>query len=125
MLKINGTTYETNGIYGVSADIRGEKRECLKIVLPSMTYAVASSVFTDGISIVIVSGDVDESGNPIEYDQSEYSVAGDIVDTRDGGIIVYMGKRTQKEKLIALVISGTLTAAQYEAITGEAYTPAE
>ena len=32
-------------------------------------------------------------------DMSDYCVAGDIVDTRDGNVTVYMGRKTEVEKL--------------------------
>jgi len=46
----------------------------------------------------------DDEGNPDgtemrSEDLSEYCVAGDIVDTRDGNITVYMGKKTEQELL--------------------------
>lgn len=46
----------------------------------------------------------DDEGNPdgtemLSEDLSDYCVAGDIVDTRDGNITIYMGKKTEKELL--------------------------
>ena len=55
----------------------------------------------------IDTGEVDAEGNPIREtvietqveDLSDYSIAGEIVDHRDGTITVYMGKPTEKELL--------------------------
>lgn len=46
----------------------------------------------------------DEEGNPdgtetLSEDLSDYCIAGDIVDTRDGNVIIYMGKKTEQELL--------------------------
>lgn len=53
-------------------------------------------------------GEVDAEGNPIyeaietqQQDLSAYSIAGEIVDHRDGTITVYMGKPTEMELMQA------------------------
>ena len=47
--------------------------------------------------------EIDEEGNSSTITRrlllQDYVVAGDIVDTRDGNVIVYMGKKTEAEKL--------------------------
>ncbi len=74
-------------------------------------------------------GAVDADGNPIyetvvethTEDLSEYSIAGDIVDHRDGIITVFMGKPTEAETLRELLqaanqaISGEISAEEYQA----------
>lgn len=57
---------------------------------------------------------VDEAGNPVmveavntdEFDNSDYSVAGDITDHRDGTVTVKMGKLTELESALALLLGG-------------------
>ena len=56
----------------------------------------------------------DEIGNPIleiiyiphEYDNSEYSIAGDIIDHRDGTFSIKMGKPTELEKAYGILYGG-------------------
>lgn len=48
---------------------------------------------------VVVLDDETETTEIQTRDLSEYCVAGDIVDTRDGNITIYMGKKTEIELL--------------------------
>ena len=67
--------------------------------------ASVKEAFVDGIvyrqeweSLVILE-DGTETTEIQTRDMSEYCIAGDIVDTRDGNITVYMGKKTELELL--------------------------
>ena len=69
-----------------------------------MGHAQALSLFVDGLAWSIVMDITDESGTVTqeEYDNSAYSVAGDITDHRDGTVSVKMGKPTAEEQLAEL-----------------------
>lgn len=57
---------------------------------------------------------LDENGMPVmietveteEFDNSEYCVAGDIIDHRDGYITVKMGKPTELENVLEMLLGG-------------------
>jgi hypothetical protein len=78
-----------------------------------MTYAKASKLFVDGLEWYIVYQEdsyTDENGevitpDPVEYDNSEYSLAGSITDNRNGTIAVKMGKPTEVEVILANAIT--------------------
>lgn len=92
-IKINGTTYpaEINGRLKNSA---WDGRDTKEIVL-EMDYAAAAALFVDGLSWSIV---CQEEGQPEEeYDNSEYSMVGDITAHRDGTLSVLMGKPLEVE----------------------------
>ena len=63
------------------------------------------AAFVDGISYrqqwesAIIAGDGTQTTETQTRDLSDYCVAGDVVDTRDGAITVYMGRRTPIELL--------------------------
>ena len=60
-----------------------------------MDYAAAAALFVDGLSWSIV---CQEEGQPEEeYDNSEYSMVGDITAHRDGTLSVLMGKPLEVE----------------------------
>ena len=92
-VKINGTSYpaEINGRLKNSA---WDGRDTKEIVL-EMDYAAAAALFVDGLSWSIV---CQEEGQPEEeYDNSEYSMVGDITAHRDGTLSVLMGKPLEVE----------------------------
>ena len=135
-IKINGTTYPAT-VNGFNPDITWDNRESKAITL-EMSHAEALELFMDGIvwSIVLQhevatyqqdeNGNyvLDENGAPIqtgnevketEYDNSDYCVAGDITDHRNGTITVKMGKPTQVE-----LLESENAALLFENLTGEA-----
>ena len=63
------------------------------------------AAFVDGITYrqqwesVIIAEDGTQTTETQTRDLSDYCVAGDVVDTRDGNVTVYMGKKTEVEKL--------------------------
>ena len=108
-VKINETLYPAE-ISGKMEDRDWDKRESKAITL-EMDHATAESLFVDGRGWSIV----DEvqvpdpkTGEPItqpvEYDNSDFSVAGDIIDHRDGTVTVKMGKYTIEEMLLMEVL---------------------
>ena len=61
--------------------------------------------FVDGITYrqqwesAIIAEDGTQTSEIQTRDLSDYCVAGDVVDTRDGSVTVYMGRKTEVEKL--------------------------
>ena len=114
-VKINDTLYPSM-ISGKIADKDWDNRASKSITL-EMTYDEAIKLFVDGIAWSIVQKEdvpiYDEDGNEIgmethenEFDNSEYNLAGDITDHRDGRITVKMGKLTELEEAYEIILGG-------------------
>lgn len=99
-------------VFGRTMDRDWDGRES-KAITCAMTYQEACDLFTDDAAWSIVYQDaayLDENGNtvtpePVEYDNSAYSVSGPVTDNRDGTVTVKMGKPTAAE-LLAVLIGG-------------------
>lgn len=110
-IKINDIVYPAI-IVGRITDTDWDRRESKAITL-EMDYNTAISLFVDNLIWSIVYQDEPyeaENGTlvtpePEEYDNSEYCIAGDITDHRDGTITVKMGKFTNEEILLMEVLS--------------------
>ena len=113
---------EGNEIYEREYLTRGARRTCIQIEIPKqdgVTYDTLVNAFSDGASIVrrltetrivphIVSEatetedavyeDIAEEYNK-DYSLTNFVVAGDIIDKRDGTFVVYMGVKTETEIL--------------------------
>jgi hypothetical protein len=111
-IKINETLYPAT-VSGRVADKEWDNRESKAITL-EMDYATAIKLFIDGLAWSIVQQNevpiFDEDNNQIgteiqeiEWDNSEYDVAGSITDHRNGTITVKMGKITDAEALAELL----------------------
>ena len=126
-IKINDTLYPAT-ISGRVADKDWDNRASKAITL-EMSYEEASKLFVDGLAWSIVQQNevpayqkdengklvLDESGAPIqtgtemqetEFDNSEYNLAGDITDHRDGTITAKMGKLTDLEEAYEIMLGG-------------------
>lgn len=118
-IKINETLYPAT-ISGRVQDNDWDNRESKAITL-EMDYATAAALFVDGLAWSIVQREEvptyqpDENGNPVqigtemqetEFDNSEYNLAGDITDHRDGTITVKMGKLTDLEQAYEIMLGG-------------------
>lgn len=121
-IKINNTLYPAV-INGRVADQEWDGRASKSITL-EMSYYEATELFTNGLSWKIVDikkvpvyNDLglyvyDEEGNQVmedqvtEYDNSDYNVAGDIVDHRNGMLTVKMGKLTDLEEAYEIILGG-------------------
>lgn len=63
------------------------------------------AAFVDGITYrqqwesAIIAEDGTQTTETQTRDLSDYCVSGDVVDTRDGNVTVYMGRKTEVEKL--------------------------
>lgn len=114
-VEINGIQYPAS-ITGRIHDKDWDNRESKAITL-EMSYSDAFNIFTNDIEWNIVQ-DVEETVELIDeetnevtyetvinkesYDNSDYSIAGDIIDHRNGNITVKMGKPTAEEILSML-----------------------
>lgn len=101
-LKINQTEYPAT-FYGSIKDFSWNNRESKTINL-TMDPQVAKTIFFDGVHWSIISEyEVDGETMREEWDNSDFSLAGDIIDHRDGSISVKMGKPTDLEMAYALL----------------------
>jgi len=95
----NGNPY-MEAVYPIPAEpsIFEKKRNGREVIRFTVLgkYADVAADFVDNARIIIQ--DNTDNNAIAEYDKSEFSVAGDIVDHRDGRITVYMGKPTEEEK---------------------------
>ena len=122
-IKVNNIEYP--------AEINGNPKDRLwgerdtKTVTLTMTHAEVAALLPDNTPWSIVQRDMvdvlDEQGKPTgetkevvnEHDNSEYSLAGEITDHRDGTVSIKMGKPTESE----------LSAATVTALVGQSITP--
>lgn len=110
-VKINNTLYPA-AISGKLNDTAWGGRSSKTIRL-TMSAVNAASLFVDDApwSIIEEHEYIDENEvtqtTQVEYDNSEYCVAGDITDHRDGTVSVKMGKVTDRE-MIDIITGGAL-----------------
>ncbi len=121
-VKVNNTEYPA-AVNGNPKDRSWGDRDTKTITL-TMTATEAAALLPDNTPWSIVQRDMvdvlDEQGQPTgetkevvnEYDNSEYSLAGDITDHRDGTVSIKMGKPTETESAKA-----TVTALAGEPVT--------
>lgn len=121
-IKVNNTEYPA-AVSGANNDRTWDGRDTKTITL-TMTHAEVEALLPDNTPWSIVQRDMvdvlDEHGQPTgetkevvnEYDNSEYSLAGDITDHRDGTVSIKMGKPTETESAKA-----TVTALAGEPVT--------
>ena len=100
-IKINETLHPAT-IRGRVQDENWDKRASKSITL-EMDYADAIKLFVDGLACSIVQQD---EGQETEYDNSDYNIAGDITDHRDGTVTVKMGKLTDLEEAYEIMLGG-------------------
>lgn len=112
-IKVNQTEYPAT-VTGDRADRTWGDRATKTITL-TMTHAEVAALLPDNTPWSIVQRDMvdvlDEQGKPTgetkevvnEYDNSAYSLAGDITDHRDGTVSIKMGKPTEAENAKATV----------------------
>ena len=110
-IKVNNTEYPAT-ITGILKDREWNEREVKNIRL-TMTATDAAALLPDNTPWSIVQRDTvpkyDSDGQPTgeteevvnEWDNSAYSLAGDITDHRDGTVSIKMGKPTEAETLRA------------------------
>ena len=115
-VKINDTLYPAT-VDGKMVDREWDDRAS-KAITVEMNHAAASKLFVDGLVWSIVERhevpvyQIGEQGKPgteteeIEWDNSEYSIAGALTDHRDGTITVKMGKLTELEEAYKIMLGG-------------------
>lgn len=108
-IKVNNTEYPA-AVSGANNDRTWDGRDTKTITL-TMSYAEIAELLPDNTPWSIVQRGIvpkyDEDGQPTgeteeivnECDNSEYSLAGDITDHRDGTVSIKMGKPTEAETL--------------------------
>nr|DAJ02067.1 MAG TPA: hypothetical protein [Caudoviricetes sp.] len=121
-IKVNNTKYPAS-VNGNPKDRSWGDRDTKTITL-TMTAAEAAALLTDNTPWSIVQREtvdkLDENDMPTgetveqvnEWDNSEYSLSGDITDHRDGTVSIKMGKPTETESAKA-----TVTALAGEPVT--------
>ena len=126
-VKINDTLYPAT-VSGRMTDNEWDGRASKSITV-EMDYATANALFVNGLAWSIVQREevpvyetdengeyvLDENGAPIqtgteiketEFDNSEYNLAGDLTDHRDGRITAKMGKLTDLEEAYEIMLGG-------------------
>lgn len=121
----DGTLFECAG-QPVSAKktFRGQNRDCILIVLTNVSYEMIAEKFVDGVLFSVmayeeipnVSGLPSREYDYIEYPKTDYIVAGDITDHRDGTFTALMGKKTALE-----LLEEENAALLFENLTGEEF----
>ena len=108
-IKVNNTEYPA-AVSGANNDRTWDGRDTKTITL-TMTHDEAATLLPSGTPWSIVQREtvdvLDEQGQPTgetkevvnEYDNSEYSISGEITDYRDGTVSIKMGKPTETETL--------------------------
>ena len=119
-VKVNNTEYPAT-VDGVNNDRTWNGRDTKTVTL-TMTHDEAATLLPSGTPWSIVQRDMvdvlDEQGQPTgetkevvnEYDNSEYSISGEITDYRDGTVSIKMGKPTETETLRAEKADAELAA---------------
>lgn len=112
-IKVNNTEYPAT-VNGNLVDRNWNGRDTKTIYL-TMSYDAVAALLPDNTPWSIIQRDtvdvLDEQGKPTgetkevvnEYDNSAYSIAGDITDHRDGTVSIKMGKPTETENAKATV----------------------
>lgn len=98
--KENGKEIEIKSSQLRNAFIHGQNRVSMQFYIENVPYNEIVDLFHDNVQYEDVSiGVLEEGRSPEEIatDLSEYCVAGDITDHRNGTISVVMGKQTTEE----------------------------
>lgn len=105
-VQIGGSLYPA-AVTGRLQDAAWSGRESKEITL-SMPYADAAALFINGAAWSIVLDTEQADGTTVQetYDNSAFSIAGDLTDHRDGTVTVKMGKPTELENALALLLGG-------------------
>lgn len=101
----NGTVFDISQTYANEIDpsilsfksmMNGEKREILRFTLEANVNNVLNN-FKNNVKYI--QRIINENNESIDYDRSEYCIAGDVVDHRDGRVSVYMAMKTDNETM--------------------------
>ncbi len=104
-IKIEGIEYPA-AVSGRFQDRDWDGRESKSITL-EMNHEQALALFQDKVAWSIVSRR-DNGSETVEeeYDNSAFSIAGDVTDHRNGTVTVKMGALTEAEELMAFIEGG-------------------
>ena len=114
-IKVNNTEYPAT-VNGNRTDRSWGDRD-VKTIRLTMTHDEVAALLPSGTPWSIVQRDtrdvLDEQGQPTgetkevvnEYDNSAYSLAGEITDYRDGTVSIKMGKPTEAENAVGAVVA--------------------
>ena len=109
-IEVNSNRYPCEPPEGRMANNDWDGRESKTFRL-SLTYQEALQIFSDGTewNIVCVTNN-EETGEILTeiYDNSDFNIAGDITDHRDGTVSITMGKPTNLEEAYELLYGGEL-----------------
>lgn len=104
-IEIGGVRYPAV-IEGAVCDRGWDNREAKSVTLTA-TYAEAAALFTDDLAWSIVAENTVDGETVTEtYDNSDYSILGDITVHRDGTVTVKLGKPTDLEAAYELLYGG-------------------
>ena len=114
-VKVKNTLYPAT-VSGRMSDRDWDNRDSKSITL-EMDFATAAETFVDGLNwsigqreeVPVFDNDGKQTGTEIkdtEFDNSEYNLAGDITDHRDGTITAKMGKLTDLEEAYEIMLGG-------------------
>lgn len=121
-VKVNGTLYPAT-IDGQMQDYTWDNRESKTVTMQGV-YDEIVGLFGDNTPWSIVMKEevqkrnddgslvLDKAGNPVteeqtsEWDNSEFSMSGPITDNRDGTVSIKMGKPTDLEDAMELLLGG-------------------
>ena len=106
-VKINNTLYPAQ-ISGKLRDYEWNDRASKTITL-EMEYATAIALFVDDLEWSIYDDGIYDNvtSESEEFDNSEYCIAGDVTDHRDGTVSVKMGMPTDGE-ILAIITGGAI-----------------
>ena len=89
----------------------------LKTWIEGVSWSIINETLIDNIAVDEEGNEIiDEFGNPIvtksahydEYDNSDYNMAAEITDHRDGTVTVRMGKLTELEVAVGILLGGEI-----------------
>lgn len=120
-VKINGELTPILSAFGTSVDGAWDNRASITVRLAA-DYATAAALFENGVEWSIVEREtvpvyetdeetgervvVGETTEDTEYDKSEFALAGDLTDHRNGLVSVKMGKLTELEEAYEMLLGG-------------------
>lgn len=92
---------------GCINDCDWDNRESKSITL-TMSHADVEKLLPDNTSWFIVQKTTSQEGNEqtMEWDNSDYSLSGEITDHRDGTVTIKMGKPTDLEDAYEMLLGG-------------------
>lgn len=108
-VKIGDVQYPAT-VNGSMRDSNWDDRQSKAITL-EMDYLTASELFVDGLEWRIVMVSQEEIDGEIvdiveEFDNSDFNIAGDLTDHRDGTVTAKMGKLTDLEEAYEIMLGG-------------------